>query len=217
MAKDGHAILPQNYPRSSDATSRNNNGTQKRKRSKCFVFMLAFLVLMSIALLGFSSVVLRIKSPRMKIDAVEIRKLGYGRTADNFVWLNMTMVITGITIKNTNYGGRFKFQDSKLSVLYGNTEIGSTKIGGGSVHAREKRRMNNVTVQVTAKMVGDQEENGNLISSEIGLEIVKLSSHARLSGEILVLKKIKRYRTAVMNCTMSLKLSNQEVQDLRCM
>lgn len=177
---------------------------RKKNSSKCFVFILAFLVILSIALLGFSLIVLRINSPLVKLETVEIKNLTTGtRRNNNNNYTNMTMV-TGITIKNANYG-RFRFQDSRISTVFENATIGSRKIGSGFVNGREKRGIN-VTVQVS------------LMDGMIGSDgILKVRSLARLRGEILVLKKITRYRTAVMNCTMNLNLSKQEVEDLQCM
>lgn len=168
---------------------------RKKKSSKCFVFMLAFLVLLSIGILGFSLIVLRINSPLLKLEAVEIK---------NLTTTNMTLV-TGITIKNTNYG-RFKFENGKISTLFGNATIGSRKVGAGLVNGREKRGM---TVTVHVSMMMDGWDGSRMM-------FIKITILARLRGEILVLKKIRRYRTAVMNCTMNFNFSNQQVQHLQC-
>lgn len=168
---------------------------RKKKSSKCFVFMLAFLVLLSIGILGFSLIVLRINSPLLKLETVEIK---------NLTTTNMTLV-TGITIKNTNYG-RFKFEDGKISTLFGNATIGSRKIGAGLVNGREKRGMN---VSVHVSMMMDGWDGSRMM-------LINITILARLRGEILVLKKIRRNTTAVMNCTMNFNFSNQQVQHLQC-
>lgn len=170
---------------------------RKKKSSKCFVFVLAFLVLLSIGILGFSLIVLRINSPILKLETVEIK---------NLTTTNMSLV-TGITIKNTNYG-RFKFEDGKIRALFGNATIGSRKIGGGLVNGREKLGMN-VTVHVSMMMMMMDGWDGRMM-------FVEITILARLRGEFLVLKKIRRYRTALMNCTMNFNFSNQQVQLLQC-
>lgn len=215
MAEDHHTIPlapPRIYPRSDEESSampipKHINSRRRQKSSKCFVFILSLIVSLSIALLVFSLVVLRFNSPRVKLESVEIKNLDY--TSDS---LNMSMVAE-LTIKNKNFG-RLKLQNSSAIVFYGNSAIGSGTINGGNViKGRETQRMN-FTIQVKANGLG--RENSNF-SSEISSGLLKLSSYAKLRGEIRVLKKIIRRRTAILNCTMNLKLSSQEIQDLRCL
>lgn len=218
MSEESHVTPlapPQIYRRSDEewgagATTKPKVIHHKHGRSsKCFVYLLLFLVLLSIASLAFGLVVLRINAPKLKLELVEIKNLKY--TAPDFASLNMTMVAQ-VKIYNQNFGG-FTFHNGSTSVVYGNTTLGMTYCKSGLVRGRNSERM---TVAVQVKANNGLAENKNF-SSDMGSGLVKLSSYANLRGEIRVLKHFTRRRTSFMNCTMSLNLTSQAVQDLRCM
>lgn len=218
MSEDSHVIplAPPQIHRSSDEESDSTTKTKdtihhkQGSSSKCFVYILLLLVLVSIALLVFGSVVLRIKAPRLKAALVEIKNLEYASNS-GFASLNMIMVAQ-IKIDNANFG-RFKFKKGSTSVVYGNTILGTTNIKGGLVRGRNAKRIN-VTIQVKGN--NGLAENMNF-SSDLGSGLVKLSSYAKLRGEVRLLKFISRHRASFMNCSMSLDLPSQAVLDLRCM
>lgn len=216
MSEESHVTPlapPQIYRRSDEEwgaiTKPKDTRHRHRRSSKCFVYLLLFFVLLSIAALVFGLVVLRINAPKLKLEVVQIKNLKY--TAPDFASLNMTLVAQ-VKIYNQNFGG-FTFQNGSTSMVYGNTTLGMTYYKSGLVRGRKAVRMN-VTVQVKAS--NGLAENKNF-SSDMGSGLVKLSSYANLRGEIRVLKHLTRRRTSFMNCTMSLNLTSHTVQDLRCM
>lgn len=149
------------------------------------------------------------KSPKVHISHITTQNLHY-ETAP-LASLNTTMVVE-IQVYNKNFG-HFKFQNSSATLLYRNITIGMANIYGGRVEGRERKRMN-VSLQVRAnKLLSNYNFN---LSSDIDSGLVKLSSHAKLKGEVRLLNVIKRHRIAGMNCTMNLNLTSQEVQDLLC-
>lgn len=214
MAEESQVIplAPAQIYRRSDeewAVTKPKDQHKQRKSSKCFVYILLVLVLLSIALLVFGLVVLRINAPKLKLGLIQIKNLSY--STSDFASLNMT-VVAEVSIDNKNFG-RFKFNKGSTSVVYGNRTLGTTNIKSGLVKGRKTNRMN-VTVQVRAH--NGYAENSNF-SSDIGSGLVKLCSFANLGGEVRVVKFLTRHRTSFMNCTMSLNLTSQAVQDLKCM
>lgn len=215
MSEESHIIPlapPQMYERSDEYWGPNTKpkdiNHKQRSSSKCFVYILLLLVLQSIALLIFASVVLRTKAPKLKIELVHIQNLKY--TTSDLASLNMTLVAQ-VQIHNENFG-RFKYKNGSASLLYGNTTLGMTNIESGLLGGREIKR---TSVSVRAKVDSHLAENMNF-SREIESGLVKLNSYAKLRGEIRVVKFLTRRRTSFMNCSMGLNLTSQVVQDLRC-
>ncbi|CAK9172664.1 unnamed protein product [Ilex paraguariensis] len=204
--------LTQIHHRSDEAFSSTKHKNLHQKRSsKIFFYILTAIVLQSVGLLIFALIALRFESPQVKITSVSTKNLRYSTSP----WpsLNMTL-IAQITVDNKNFG-RFKLKknSSKASVLYGNITIGDTLINGWSVRAR-KRESVKITVQVRAN--GGLSENMN-ISSEVKSGLVKMiRSYAELRGEVHAFKIIKKHKTAIMNCTMSLNLTSQAIHNLLC-
>uniref|UniRef100_A0A5B7BVH7 Late embryogenesis abundant protein LEA-2 subgroup domain-containing protein n=1 Tax=Davidia involucrata TaxID=16924 RepID=A0A5B7BVH7_DAVIN len=191
------------------ATTKPNDHVRNQQSSKCLVYVLAFIVLQSIAILAFALIVLRVKSPQVKLSSVAIKNLRY--VTAPLPSVNMTMTAE-VAVSNNNFG-RFKYQNSNAVVLYGKAKIGDVKINRGRVRARGTVRMN-VTVQVRSNGLLSDDKN---FSSDISSGLLKLSSYAKLSGEVHVMKIINKRKTVEMNCTMDLNLKTQAIQDLRCM
>ncbi|KAK6158286.1 hypothetical protein DH2020_005600 [Rehmannia glutinosa] len=173
--------------------------SHKNRSSKCLVYTLLAVVLQSIAFLIFGLVVLRINAPTLRLSNASVNQLNYGPTS-----LNMT-VVAQIRLRNMNFG-RFEFGDGTAILMYQNATIGAASIHEGRVGGRKNREMN-VTLKVRYMN----------FSIDIGLlGLVKLRSFVELRGEVRVVKIINRGKSAVMNCTMDLNLTNQEIQDLSC-
>ncbi|XP_030530254.1 late embryogenesis abundant protein At1g64065-like [Rhodamnia argentea] len=187
----------------------------QRRSSKCFVYALALIVILCAASLGFALTVLRVKTPELRLRHVDVRTLSYSTTAttaSSSASLNATLVGEAV-LRNTNFG-RFEFLNgTAVSVIYGGTALGGGKISGGRARAREREK---VTVKMevrSSELAADGRKN---LTSDVGSGMVKLTSYAKMRGRVTVVGWIKRWRTAEMNCTMSLDLRGRMVRDLRC-
>ncbi|KAK9277146.1 hypothetical protein L1049_006685 [Liquidambar formosana] len=200
---------PRSYSRSDEELAWHMpNASRHKKSNKCLVYILAGIVIQSIILLSFASVVLRVTTPAVKLRWVAVKNLKYDSTTPSSS-LNATL-IAEVTVKNRNFG-RFEFENSTASFTYGDMKLGDMKIGTGRVKARETNRVN-VTAEVRSNGLPD---NMNL-SSDIGSGTLELRSYAKLSGRVLVMKIVKKRETPEMNCNMTLNLSRGEIQDLLC-
>ncbi|KAL0393604.1 UNVERIFIED_CONTAM: hypothetical protein Slati_4326600 [Sesamum latifolium] len=172
------------------------------------VYILLALVLQSTALLIFGLVMLRIKTPTLQLSSAAVKDLHYEPTS-----LNVT-VVAEVRLRNMNFG-RFKFRGGNTTFLYENATVGVTGIYDGRVGSREKREMN-VSVKVMASTDRQLSENSMDFSRDVDSGLIKLRSFAKLKGEVRVVKIINRHTAAVMDCTMALNLTGQEIQDLLC-
>ncbi|KAF2297889.1 hypothetical protein GH714_004812 [Hevea brasiliensis] len=54
------------------------------------------------------------------------------------------------------------------------------------------------------------------LGSELGSNVLTLNSQAKLSGEVELLKVIKKNKSAQMNCTITFNVSTKMLQNLSC-
>jgi len=198
------------YPRSDEEIA-TFKALKKERSGKCFVYVFSAIVILSIVVLAFAMIVLRFKISDVKLRSVTVKNLKYeGRgTAGQSPSFNATLVAE-VTIKNTNFG-RFKFDNSTLSVLYGGMNVGNRSIIHGRVKARETHEMN-ITVEVRSNRVMDTKN----LSGDIEAGMLKLSSYAKLSGRVNLMNIMRKRKTTEMNCTMILDLKRRAFQGLRC-
>ncbi|KAG6688485.1 hypothetical protein I3842_11G127100 [Carya illinoinensis] len=188
---------------------------KKERSGKCFFYVFAGIVIQCVFILVFALITLRSRIPDVKVRSIAVKNLRYNNgtsSASISPSFNATLVAE-VTIKNTNFG-RFKFENTTMSVLYGGMNVvGDTKIGHGSVKARDTQKMINLTVEVRSNRVLNNSQN---FSSEIQSGMLKLSSYAKFSGSVNLLNIVKREEIAQMNCTMILNFTSRKFQDLRC-
>ncbi|CAI9094192.1 OLC1v1029886C1 [Oldenlandia corymbosa var. corymbosa] len=235
MAEDSHVLPlapPQTYRRSDEEwaapppgagrtswkkIARDNHfyPIKHSKSSKCFVYSFTLLVSISLCCLIFALIVLRIGYPKLKLESIQVKDLSYSVANDDHnnsrVSLNVT-VVADIKLSNDNFG-RFKFQNGSTSVVYGNTTLGMTDIEGGIVRGRKAKK---ISVVVQLESNDDLAQNVNF-SSDVGSNLVKLNGYAQLRGQVKVVKFVTKHKTSFMNCSMSLNLTSQAIQDLRCL
>ncbi|XP_030454172.2 late embryogenesis abundant protein At1g64065-like [Syzygium oleosum] len=185
----------------------------QRRSSKCFVYALALIVVLCAAFLGFALAVLRVKTPELRLRRVDVKALNYSTTS----WpasLSATLVGEAV-LRNANFGG-FEFSNgTAVSVIYGGVALGGGKIDGGRARARERERTA-VKMEVRSSELAADVDGSKNLTGDVGSGTVKLTSYAKMRGRVTVLGWIKRWRTAEMNCTMSLQLPDRIVRDLRC-
>lgn len=104
-------------------------------------------------------------------------------------------------------------ENSKANLAYEDVSLGDGDVLSGRVRPR-----NSGVFDVTIKARANEylSRNSTSFRSQVGSNSVHLSSYAELRGKVHVTKIIKRHKTAVFNCTMTLNLRMQAIQDLVC-
>ncbi|KAF8380148.1 hypothetical protein HHK36_027631 [Tetracentron sinense] len=184
-----------NRPRSDEesATSQSNE-LRRKKKIKIVAYIAAFAVFQTIIILVFALTVMRIKTPDVKLRSVVVENLNIiNGTSPSF---SMTL-IGQLTVKNKNFG-HYKFDSSIATVSYWGMTVGEALIDKGRTKARNTRRMN-ITMEVTSERLSDDSN----LSSDINSGMLMLSSHAKISGKVQLMKIMKKRKTNEMNCTMT--------------
>ncbi|KAA8520885.1 hypothetical protein F0562_011558 [Nyssa sinensis] len=101
-------------------------------------------------------------------------------------------LVTQFAVKNTNFG-HFKYDNSTVTILYGGSPVGEAFIPRGRAKARQTRRFN-VTVDISFEQLSG---NPNL-TNDINSGFLTLTSQARLSGKVELMKVIKKNKSGNM-------------------
>ncbi|CAA2993031.1 late embryogenesis abundant At1g64065-like [Olea europaea subsp. europaea] len=107
-----------------------------------------------------------------------------------------------VLVRNRNFG-HYKFDDTMATIKNGDVTIGQFVIPESRAKARSTKRFYII-----------DDINSSSAGNHSG--VLPLSVEAKLRGKVHLMKVIKRKKSADMNCTMSINLATNAVQDLNC-
>ncbi|KAL5551875.1 hypothetical protein UlMin_002051 [Ulmus minor] len=201
-------LAPARVYNRSDEENPTFKAIRRERNNKCFVYVFLVIVILSIILLVFSLVVLRPKSPDVKLRSVMVRNLRY--TTSKKPSLNATLVAQ-VMIKNPNFGYFVLENRNVASFFYRGTKFGEKRIQKGSVDVRETKK-SSVVVDLRSSKLPENQNLGNDLNSGF----LKLSFRSKIVGEVHLMKIFKNKRTSYLNCNMTLNLKRRRVKDLLC-
>lgn len=181
--------------------------THKQRSNKCFVLVLAALVILCAILLAFASVVLRARTPLLQFQSASVNHITYNTSPSPF--FNLTM-IAHLSFNNPNFGS-FDYENRNVSLLYGNSTVGHRELGNGRVKARQTKGMN-----VTLNLRSDELLLTGNLTNDILSGILNLTSYTELTGIIHLLKIFNKKRTTQMACTIHLNLTSHLIHNFQC-
>lgn len=168
---------------------------RKKKRMKRIAYIAAFAVFQTIIILVFALVVMRVKSPKVRLEDINVISNGNGNIR----------LSAKVRIKNTNFG-RYKFDSSMATLTSGGASVGEFVIPDGRARLKSTKTFY-IIVDAT-------NPSGSGAGSSSGL--LQLTAKAELTGKVEFMMVLKKKKTAEMDCTMSVNLSTNFVQDLSC-
>ncbi|XP_010251950.1 PREDICTED: uncharacterized protein LOC104593682 [Nelumbo nucifera] len=181
----------------------------RKKNIKCFAYIAVFAVFQTIIILVFALTVLKIKAPSVKLSSVSVESISLPNGASSPFRMTVT---AQVAVKNKNFG-HFKFDNSTATLTYRSVTVGEAVIPEARAKARKTRRMN-VTMEVSSESLSI--DGSTYLNSDIRTGNLTLNSYARLSGKVHLMKIMKKRKTAEMNCTITVNLEKQTVQELNC-
>ncbi|XP_062074463.1 late embryogenesis abundant protein At1g64065-like [Humulus lupulus] len=210
MAEESQSwpLAPNRIHHRSDEENPAFKAIRKERSNKCFIYVFATIVALGLVLLVFSLIVLRPKSPDVKIRSVTVKSLHYATSP----WpsVNATLVAE-LSIKNPNFGP-YSFDASSARILYGGQKIGERRFTKGRTATKGTSRFS-VTMDVRSSRLP---EGANNMTSDLNNGVFKISSYARISGKVQLIKIINNRKTREMKCSMTLVLKTKRIKDLRC-
>lgn len=191
----GYPLAPSTVvPRSDEEYANNYQSDEqmkKKKRMKCFAYIAIFAVFQIVVILIFSLTVMRVKTPKVRLGDIVVANDPTGNLRFN----------ARVLVKNNNFG-RYKFDSTVGTVSSGSNNVGQFVIDDARVRARSTKKI---------AVIADLTSSSNTSSGSLDLII-----EAKLRGKVELMKVIKRKKTADMYCTMTVNLSTNAVQILRC-
>ncbi|MCD9643696.1 hypothetical protein HAX54_031352 [Datura stramonium] len=196
---------PQSYPLApssvmprSDAESATNNFQSNivRRRKQKFKSIFLLTIFLTVIVLIFSLIFLRIKSPKIRLENIRISNDGDGR-------INFS---AQVFLRNRNFW-RYDY-DSTLGTI--NSVAGGATIGRFVIPDGEARRRSTQKIYVIADITLPSRLNNNTSG------ILPVISEAKIRGKVKVFRVFRKKETADLNCTMSINLTISAIQDLDC-
>ncbi|KAK9914357.1 hypothetical protein M0R45_038141 [Rubus argutus] len=177
---------------------------RRKKRIKCLVYIAVFAVFQIIVITVFALTVMRVKSPKFRIQSVAVEDLTTSNTGNN---PSLTMrFIAQVSVKNPNFG-RYKYDQGLISFTYMGTQVGDVIVPQETARTKSTRKTI-LTGAVTTV-------NSNL-AADISSGSVMLSTYSKISGKVYLMNMIKKKKSAEMKCTMTVNLTSKQVQDIKC-
>ncbi|CAK9141946.1 unnamed protein product [Ilex paraguariensis] len=180
-----------------------------RKYIKCCGCITALMLIQAVIILVLVFTVFRVKNPVMKINSMKMEGLDVVNMTNLPSGTNLT-VLADVSVKNPNVAS-FKFNNVTTSLYYDGKVVGEARTPPGHASAGRTIRMN-VTVDVMlGRILAVPRLSGDLVSG-----LLPVSSYTSIGGRVKILKIIKRNVVVEMNCTMTVNIRSQEVQDQSC-
>ena len=178
-----------------------------RGGKKCLAYVAVFIVFQAIIIAVLALTVLRVKSPKVRFGTVTVENISSSNANSPAFGMDLK---AQFAVKNTNFG-HFKYENSTVTILYQGMPVGQAVITKGRAKARSTRRFD-ITIPITSVGLTNTSSIGNDINSGL----LPLTSQAKLSGKVHLVKVIKRKKSGQMSCTMLVNLGTRAVQDLKC-
>ncbi|KAK7307881.1 hypothetical protein VNO77_41323 [Canavalia gladiata] len=179
---------------------------EEEKSSKCVVYALVTIATL-LGVVCFSSIFLVVRDPKIELISARLVDNINHTVISASSPFNLSM-IGRVSLWNPNFG-RFYYDNTTVSVMYGDFSIGASELGGAILEAREIKEFNSiVNMRFSEELVN--------LTNDISSCMLKLRSHSDLSGIGYVLKFIKKRKTIQMDCTMNLDLTSSSLRLLQC-
>ncbi|GMY30430.1 late embryogenesis abundant protein At1g64065-like [Fagus crenata] len=181
---------------------------RRKKRIKLAIYIVAFVVLQTIVITVFALTVMRVKTPKVRLDStVTFQNFNAGNQAQPSFDITFE---TQVRVKNTNFGP-YKYDSTNATFMYQGVTVGQVIIPKGKAGFRSTKKVS-VTVNVNSNALPSTTSLGN----ELGTGVLTLKSHAKFNGKVELMFVMKKKKSAEMNCTMTITLSTKAVQSLIC-
>ncbi|XP_050377951.1 uncharacterized protein LOC126795162 [Argentina anserina] len=186
-------------------TLQSENELKRQKRIKLAMYIGGFIVFQIIVMTVFGLTVMKVKTPKVRLGAIDIQSLNSVSATPSFD----TTFTTEIRVKNTNWGP-YKFDASTATFMYQGVAVGQVSIPKTKAGMRSTK-----TIDVTVSLNSNGLPSSNL-GSDLNAGILTLSSQAKLTGKVELMFIMKKKKSANMDCTIAFDLSSKTVQALQC-
>ncbi|KAL6986329.1 hypothetical protein U1Q18_019696 [Sarracenia purpurea var. burkii] len=177
---------------------------------KCCGCIAALILIQAVIVLVLIFTVFHVKDPVLKMNSVKIQGLDLINGATLRPGANLT-VTADVSVKNPNIAS-FKFSNATTTtVYYDGVVVGEGRNPPGVAKARRTLRRN-VTIDVMLERILVVPR----LRSDLSFGALNISSFTSVSGRVKILKIFKKHVVVKMNCTMTVNVTSQAIQDQNC-
>ncbi|XWS35842.1 hypothetical protein CRYUN_Cryun20dG0030800 [Craigia yunnanensis] len=182
---------------------------RRRKCIKCCGCIAALMIIQAVVIIILVFTVFRVKDPVIKMNGVTVTRLELINGTTPKPGSNISL-IADVSVKNPNIAS-FKYRNTTTTLYYYGTVVGDARGAAGSAKARRTMRMNISVDMITDRLLASP----NLVA-DVNSGTLTMSSYSRIGGRVNMLNIIKRHVTVKMNCSMTVNISSQAIQEQKC-
>lgn len=180
---------------------------RKKKRMKCLAYIAAFAVFQTGIILIFVLTIMKVRTPKFRVRSAGFESFEVGTPANPSFNLRMD---TEVGVKNANFGN-YKFQNSSIAFLYGDTTVGEAVVRKSKAGWRSTKKFE-IVVTLSSRGLPSNSQLGNDLKSGV----LKLQSRSRLNGKVELLFIFKKKKSIDMDCTLTIGVAEKAVRQISC-
>ncbi|XP_057952102.1 late embryogenesis abundant protein At1g64065-like [Malania oleifera] len=182
----------------------------RRKRNlKCLAYVVAGVIGQTMIIVVFALVIMRIRTPRVRLSSVSVETLVTNSTASS---PSFSMRLTAeLSVKNTNFGN-FKYESSNVTISYRGTPVGDAIINKAQAWFRSTKKAD-IAVSLSSDKVG---LDGSQLGGDLNSSRISLVAEAKLMGKVHLFFVFKKKKSVEMNCTVDVNTETKNVENLTC-
>ncbi|KAJ8529236.1 hypothetical protein K7X08_036071 [Anisodus acutangulus] len=197
-----------------DETTLNKKKFHQRRCFKYCVCVSTFLLILAIILIILIFTVFKIKDPIIRMNGVTMEKLDLVNTSGTILPMpkpgsNMT-IKADVSVKNPNYAS-FRYSNTTTTISYRDTVVGEARGPPGKSKARRTMRMN-----ITIDIITDKIVSHPGLQDDISTGLLTMNSFTSVGGRVKLLNMIKKHVVVKMNCSITVNITSQSIQDQKC-
>lgn len=182
---------------------------KRKKRIKLGICIAVFAVSQVIVNTLFGLVVMRVKSPKLRLSNIQIQNLATGSSTSLPNSFDMSFT-TQVRVKNSNFGP-YKYDNTTVVFTLHGTTVGELAIPKGSAGMKSIKNINNLQVRLNSQALP------STAGTELNSGVLRLSSRAKMTGKVELMMIMKKKKSAEMECTIVIDVSTKAtVRSLEC-
>lgn len=181
---------------------------RKKRRMKCLAYVAAFAVFQTAVILIFVLTIMKVRTPKFRVRSADFdESFQVGNLSTPSFSFRMD---AELGVKNANFGN-YKFQNSSIFFLYGDTGVGEAAFSKSKAGWRSTKKFH-VSVDLSSKSLPSNSQLGNDLRSGV----LNLRSQSRLDGKVELLFIFKKKKSVNMDCTLTIGVAEKQVRQISC-
>ncbi|KAH6760548.1 hypothetical protein C2S52_008968 [Perilla frutescens var. hirtella] len=177
---------------------------RKKKRTKCFLYVVLFVIFQTGVITLFALTVMKVRTPKFRVSDASVTNFNAGAPANPSLRATVNALFT---VKNTNFG-RYKYRNTTVDLFYKEVKVGEVLVPNSRANWRSTRKFN---VDVDLNIVGSPQ-----LGSDLSAGVVPITSRAQMRGRVELMFIMKKNRATNMDCSMDIVIATQTIRNIVC-